>query len=233
MYGPILLAGLTNSMYFNFNANNIESMITPPKSGNQFTITGTTTSMKAIPNMDVISEQYTIYFKNGGENILPYNPSGSTIKISGAYDMVFTGGAGILANPLEAIRSGDPGQKNNGTVETFIYNTQHGIQSVELDYQYVSGYGQNGQGTGAQFNLYLTTSPYVAGTQHLIYTSPHFTDYSYDQCNTCYSPPVKFKTSGNLNVDVSKNYYVFQFVFIDNDRNVQLLLSSFNLTVYC
>ena len=99
--------------------------------------------MTMIPQMDIINEVYTIYFKNGQAQILPYNRTGSRIIIDGAYDMEFTGDAGILSNPLENIRSGDPNQINNATAMTFMNNKQHKIKNIEFHYQYVSGYGGN------------------------------------------------------------------------------------------
>ena len=231
MYGPILLAGLTNSVYFDFEVNKIEETIRPVGGGsNKFIATDINgNNMTMIPQMDIINEVYTIYFKNGQASILPYNASGSRIEIDGAYDMVFTGGAGILANPLENIRSGNPNEINNGTAMTFINNKQHRVKNVGIDYQYVSGYGGNNVGIGANFTLYLRTDPYKE--IYTIYKSPHFRNYSYDECNTCYSPPVRFR-SDDMNIDVSDLDFVFEFVFENNDRNVQLLLDTLNITVF-
>ena len=75
----------------------------------------------------------------------------------------------------------------------------------------------------------ITTTSYKE--IYSIYQSPHFRNYSYDKCNTCYSPLVKFKST-DLNINVSNDDFVFQFVFQNNDRNVQLLLDTLNITVF-
>eukprot|EP01084_Bolivina_argentea_P301923 521025_1 len=233
MYGPILLAGLTDNAYFRFDENKIEEIIVPPKNkSNKFIISDINgNNLTFIPQMDIINEIYTIYFKNAQTQMLPYYVNGSSVPISGSYDMSFTGGAIILEDPLECIRSGSPEQINNGTVITLVTNKEHQIKYVSLDYQYITQYGGNGVGIGANFSLYLHQKPYSNQQNYIIYKSPHFTNYSYDVCDTCYSPPVRVK-SNDLNIDVSNNNFVFEFVFQNNDRNVQLLLSSLNITVF-
>eukprot|EP01084_Bolivina_argentea_P301921 521022_1 len=65
MYGPILLAGMTNSVYFNFDLNKIEDIIHPKGDGsNAFVATDINgDNMTMIPQMDIINQVYTIYFK--------------------------------------------------------------------------------------------------------------------------------------------------------------------------
>jgi hypothetical protein len=56
----------------------------------------------------------------------------------------------------------------------------------------------------------------------VVYRSPDLTDYPFDGCSNCYSPPVYEYVHG-LAIPVQQPS-VIKFVFQNNDRNVQLLL---------
>jgi len=132
-----------------------------------------------------------------------------------------TGGAGVVSNPTLSLRSGNPSETNTADLDTLIQDDTHNIDGLTLQYSYVTGYGS---GTGTNFTISL-----VGATTAVIYTSPQLTDYSYDSCNTCYSPPVSVSKLG-LNL-VAKTAVKIRFTFQDNQKNVQLKL-GFNATIH-
>ena len=119
------------------------------------------------------------------------------------------------------IRSGNPGELNTVTVSSIVQDPKHTLKSISFSFKYVSGYGPAGRKVGASLSLQIAkrcdaVSPIV------LYTSPQFTDYPFDVCSTCYSPSVLVNVT-NLNISVS-SASVLQFVFENNDRNLQVLL---------
>jgi hypothetical protein len=87
------------------------------------------------------------------------------------------------------------------------------IQSIAFEYEYITGYNT---GIGANFTLKAANVN--------IYSSPHYTDYSYNANRSNYSNPVPVDVS-KLSVKVpASGESLLEFVFDNNDRNIQLLL---------
>eukprot|EP01084_Bolivina_argentea_P301919 521016_1 len=76
MYGPILLAGITDSVYFDIDLNKIAIYPVGDGSNKFIAIDVNGNNITMIPQMDIIHEVYTIYFKDSQAGILPYNASG-------------------------------------------------------------------------------------------------------------------------------------------------------------
>lgn len=129
-------------------------------------------------------------------------------------DFIFSGGSQVESNPLNSIRSGNPGEH---TVVAFQDPLLAGIviSQVSFQYRYISGFGPTG--VGSNFSLR------VAGSS--VYSSPEFTKFSYNQNRSNYSPPISVHASG-LQIQVPKtgNTPRVEFAFNNNGRNVQLLL---------
>jgi hypothetical protein len=118
------------------------------------------------------------------------------------------------------LRSGNPGETNSVRVGLVMQSAQHTVFSVSFSYRYVSGYGPAGRERGTNFTVFLTRV--CSGTKIPIYSSPDLVDYPFDVCSYCYSPPVSVHVPG-MHLDV-KEATELEFVFQNNDRNVQLLL---------
>lgn len=132
---------------------------------------------------------------------------------------LLSGGAGVTANPLLSLRSGNPGTVSSATFATSL-SPNALITGIDFSYQYLTGYGP--KGVGSNFTIE------VAGV--MLYESPSFTNYSYDANRSDYSPPVLMQISG-LNIHVAENNTRVIIQFHNNDRNLQLLLPlAMNIT---
>jgi hypothetical protein len=164
--------------------------------------------------------------------------SGSSVvelSAGAASDFTLDGFASIEPNgDADNIRSGDPGDVSDVAWSVSAQDASHSIVGVEFAYQYVAGYGGNGAPGGAVMELIAVTpgacgiGPGELPVVSTLYTSPPLVNYSYDVCNTCYSPPVSVVRS-SLNLNATQGL-LFALRFTDNQRNVQLKLPM-NLTV--
>jgi len=193
-----------------------------PNTINAHDTTGKDTSFIVLLN--AINEHYTIYFNTSDIPVIHYNAAGSVVPSSTSYDLLTSGGASVISNPTLSLRSGNPNEVNTVYLATAIQDATHQVDGLTLSYSYVTGYG-SGVGT----NFTISFSNLNTGTDTLVYASPHYTDYSYDSCNTCYSPLVTVSKLG-LNLAATDMLRV-KFVFQDNDKNIQLKL-DFNATVH-
>lgn len=75
---------------------------------------------------------------------------------------------------------------------------------------------------GTNFSVVISPLCNPETSSHTVYSSPHLTDYPFDTCNNCYSPPVEVHATG-LSIPVS-TASVIKLVFENNDRNLQILL---------
>ncbi len=239
MYGSVLLAGLTTSDALpGVDPARIAEFVTPvPAPPGSQTLNFTAASECAganitlIPLMDVMFEQYAVYFKTGTQAVIGYNASGVSV-IDGSYaSWSTTGGASVLTNgPDWNIRSGDPQEVNTATLMPVVQDPTHAVVGLNWTYRYVSGYGPAGAHVGTNFSLVATT---VCGqtVSAPLYTSPELTQYPFDVCNTCYSPPVNvYLPPGSINIPVTTATR-FMLVFHDNDRNIQMDLPA-SLTIF-
>ena len=135
----------------------------------------------------------------------------STFVLNEPADFLLSGGASVQAAPLNSLRSGNPGSRATAAVRASL-NANATIERVTLAYRYDTGFAS---GTGTNFTLQ------VSGQS--VYASPHLTDYQYDHNRSNYSLPVQVDASG-LGITVPAGGSHIEFVFDNNDRNVQLLL---------
>jgi len=224
-YGPLVLAGLTNSPFLPGSITNLSWFTRTSDTALTFNAHDDDgTDVSFIPLLNVVSQHYTIYFNTSGIPFVSYNTAGSLIPTSTSADFLCYGGASTISNPTLSLRSGNPNETNTVYLLTAVQDATHLVDGLTLSYSYVTGYGN---GVGANFTISFENL--VSGANTVIYTSPRLTDYSYDQCNTCYSPPVSVSKLG-LGLSATSLVRV-KFVFQDNDKNVQLKL-NFNATVH-
>jgi len=224
MYGPLLLGGETSSFFLPVSPTDFSwitrtsttalTFVAHPQTGANVTF---------LPLLNIISEKYTIYFNTSGVPEVHYNAAGSVVPSSTNGDFLCSGGASVISNPTLSLRSGNPNEVNSVYLTTGIQDDTHPIDGLTLQYSYVTGYGS---GTGTNFTISLESAN---GADTTIYNSPQLTDYSYDSCNTCYSPPVAVSKLG-LGLSATSMVRV-KFVFQDNSKNVQLKL-PINVTVH-
>ena len=139
----------------------------------------------------------------------------ASFVVAAAGDLVMSGGAQVIANPLSSIRSGNPGQRSVAAIKVPL---SKGIvlTSLSFEYRYITGFGAAGTGSGSNFTIQ------AAGLD--LYTSPHLTDYAYSDNRSNYSKPVPVRAAG-LSIKVpSTGDSRLEIRFDNNDRNVQLLL---------
>lgn len=125
--------------------------------------------------------------------------------------------------PKGALRSGTPG--HDGVAASHMLLTPGSmIESLSFSYRYVSGYGPAGKGVGTNFS--------VRANGQVVYASPHYTDYAYDQNRTNFSAPVRVDVSGLSIAVPKKGISRLEFDFANNDRNLELLL-PLSITLTC
>ena len=145
----------------------------------------------------------------------------SSLVATSAQDLVLSGGAQVTADPLNSLRSGNPGQHS---VASFILKLSVGavLQHVSFDYRYNIGFGGSNC-TGSNFS--------VRAAGATVYRSPHLKDYSYDKNRTNYSSPISVDVTVP-SVPITATDARLEILFDNNDRNMQLLL-PLNLTLRC
>jgi len=233
MYGAILLAGITDTDSLSGDPGKIDTWV-QRTSDTELTFTAeptTCASVKLIPLMNVMFERYAVYFHTSGSSgsVVHYDARGSVLP-SGSANFRVTGGASLTPNGRDTnIRSGEPGETSSAIWTTAVQDPTHVVSGVDLTYRYVSGYGPAGRHVGSVFSIVIMDQ--CGGTSQVLYTSPELVDYSFDSCNTCYSPPQVVRINpGTLHISVT-NPMVLGLSFKNNDRNVQFLL-PLNATVY-
>jgi len=235
LYGSILLAGITpTDSLTNFDPTRISDLIvrTNDDSVLNFTAPSTCGNMSMIPLMDIMFEQYAVYFHTEGGNNYGYNASGYSILPGGYNNWATTGGASVLTNGNDwNIRSGDPQEINTAILTSVVLDPTHYITGLNFSYRYVSGYGPAGQHVGTNFTLTTGDRCGTSTNGPILYQSPELTQYPFDVCNTCYSPYVNvYIPPGTLKISVT-NATVFTLIFQNNDRNIQMDLPA-PMTIY-
>ena len=133
-----------------------------------------------------------------------------TIVAQGPFDFVLSGGASVANAPLNALRSGNPGQH---TIASFIAPLNPGVelQSVEFEYSYDMGFGAAGSGLGSNFTVSMAGS--------VLYESPHLNEYAYDANRTNFSTPIPVRAEG-LSVRVPEGgVYHLEIAFDNNGKS--------------
>ena len=138
----------------------------------------------------------------------------TSFVVSAARDFHLAGGAQVSANPLNSIRSGNPGQFSTVALSVSL-SAGVTLESVSFSYRYITGFGAAGQGNGSNFTVRAAGVP--------VYASPHYNDYSYSANRSNYSNPVSVEAS-SLAIKVSTEGQCIEIDFANNDRNIQLLL---------
>jgi hypothetical protein len=230
MYGGMLLAGLgeSNVLQGVTPANVSEWVVRTSDSALNFTAITACGNISLIPLANIMFESYSVYFDTSPAAAQPigFNASGYSTVPGSSDSFVVGGGATVLPNGDSMnIRSGDPNTSTTAYYATAVQDATHAVTSVSFSYQYVSGYGPAGAQVGANFSLVLLSSDDSCGQPSVVatlYSSPDLTQYPYDVCNTCYSPPQNVSVAGlNLPVVAASQ---FAFFFQNNDRNLQLQL---------
>ena len=147
----------------------------------------------------------------------------STFVFNNPGGLILAGGASIQSAPLYSLRSGNPPHHTSAALRT-VLNPGATVTRVTFSYRYNTGFGPTGVGTN--FTLAVAGQP--------AYASPHLTDYAYSHNKSNYSLPVVVDAL-SLAIVVPKTVpsasYV-EFLFDNNDRNVQLLL-PITVTLEC
>lgn len=152
--------------------------------------------------------------------------SGVPTYIAGGSDFTAAGGAVVTSNPSLSIRSGSPQQHSSAVLATgvgtrLIVDPAKSLDTVAFAYQYITGYGAAGTHVGSNFSAVLRPVGGV-GADVVLHQSGELTDYSYDSCRSCYSPPVAVR-KGGLRLAAARAYELW-LLFDNHDRNMQLLL---------
>eukprot|EP00047_Mylnosiga_fluctuans_P024817 m.171107 g.171107 ORF g.171107 m.171107 type:complete len:459 (+) comp9933_c1_seq7:184-1560(+) len=134
------------------------------------------------------------------------------IELGGAASFVLNSGVGNLV-------SGNPGETSTVTVLSHIQDSVYPISGLSFVYQYLTA-GAATVRAGANFTVSIVDVCSGQGT--VVYRSPELTDYSYDNCTTCYSPAVGVALGG-LSIPVQAKSAI-QFTFYNNNRGLRLKL---------
>ena len=126
-------------------------------------------------------------------------------------DLVMAGGASVVAAPLYALRSGNPGERTSAAFRAARLQPGAAVSRVQFAYRYDTGFGPPGD--GANFSLR------VGGAT--VYASPRLTDFSYDHNRSNYSRPVAVDAAVAVRIGAGAG---IELAFDNNGRNVQLLL---------
>lgn len=240
MYGPLVLAGLTATSFcpgvFNkpidewvkrVDGDELVWEATPdPTLGGQ--------PFLLIPLFRVMDEVYTVYLHFDAPPHAGYDPAGTMVPLAKSADVVTGGTASMTTDPhgRATIRTGDPQTRGTAMAMTGLLAPGYSVVAVALNYSYNTGYYNPAQTNGPNFTVVFSPSvrdPFAAGGV-VVYKSPHYTDYPYDKCEWCYSPPVPVNVT--LAPPLSAASELFVWVVVDNnDHNLQIPL-PLGVTVY-
>lgn len=189
MYGPLVLAGLTDSNVFLPEGHGLEptSFITRTSrtalnfsaSGKDFV--GHPKIMAMIPLFQIMEEEYCVYFKTSGESNIPYSPGGAAVPSASSGDWQFSG-AGIAPTRQPGasvdLRTDGPNSVSTMTMIHPIVGQNHDIAQVSLSFCYVAGYDS---GPGAWPTLSVVLLDAVNGkTVKTVWASSPLDKYEFD-----------------------------------------------------
>ena len=156
--------------------------------------------------------------------ILAPQPPSTFVFGSNPGDLILAGGAALSqagVAPLFALRSGNPPAHTSAALRVLL-NPGATVTRATFLYRYNTGFGPTGVGTN--FTLAVAGQP--------AYASPHLTDYIYGHNRSNYSLPVAVDAA-SLAIVVPKTVPSHvEFLFANNQRNVQLLL-PLTVTLEC
>ena len=145
----------------------------------------------------------------------------STFVFNDPGDLILAGGASVQSAPLYSLRSGNPPAHTSAVLRTLL-NPGATVTRVSFGYRYNTGFGPSGVGTN--FTLAVAGQP--------AYASPHLTDYTYTHNKSNYSLPVMVGAASLAIVVPETVPAHVEFLFANNQRNVQLLL-PLTVTLEC
>eukprot|EP00937_MAST-01D_sp_MAST-1D-sp2_P001797 g1797.t1 len=195
-------------------------------------------AVQLMPLMDVQDEAYTAYFHSCAPEVPPSAPvapppgggggGAAAVPTGGAADWTARRGARLAQNgALLNIRSGDKGQDGASVISTHPVlaaaageSAAGAVAAVGFAYRYVSGYGSNGTGLGANFTVSLADR--FGATLAPVWSSPHLNQYPYDACHTCYSPYAAVLARVPAAAALPRQPLHVKLTFDNNDRNLQL-----------
>ena len=247
MYGPMVLAGLTNSRWFipagppdepaTFITRTSSEALTfeakgqllepkPPVRARAETgaYTQLADAIQMTPLMDVVRQRYTIYFDTLLHTI-PYAAGGAIVPSDSPAAFEFSRGASASGGPKDAacsggnVRSGNPGATSRVSLDHPMLAPGYEISAVSLAFRYTAGYTPPpGRHVDDPIVTVLLTN--TSGTTlATIYTSQPLGNYSFDHF-TSYSPPIKVAATG---LHVRNDKLVFVTLEIANrQRNLQI-----------
>lgn len=250
MYGPLVLAGLTDTNRFVpkgavsepaqwMRRTSSENLAFTADGVNSWS--GAASSMTLMPLFEVMDETYTVYFDTNKPPVIPYGPQGATVPSVTAADLQTEGSASITNAPHDAstsgqanIRSGNPGSTSRILFRSALIAPGHVIDKISLSFRYVAGYtpaaGQTKVAPTIDVVL-VNASSQSQVLRTLLKTGP-LGNYSWDHF-TGYSPPILVNAVG-LNLDNTAAVLLGLDVH-NNDRNLQIpvddLAAGFNAQV--
>ena len=117
----------------------------------------------------------------------------------GAHDLLLTGGASFVpghgAPTGMALRTGSPGQTSAASFPKTVLAPGISVTDISFTYRYISGFGAAGYGHGTNLSLSVSDEA-LRRSGKVVYSSPHYTDYSYSANKSNYSLPVHVHVSG-------------------------------------
>jgi len=238
MYGPLVLAGVSNSTFFQpAGGKALEPATFIVRKSSQellFEATGATYSqpeggvkMLMMPLYQIMEESYSVYFKTVGISEVKYSASGAAVptsSVGGDWSCV-NAAAGVSKIPGDVdLRTKGPNTKSFMTVVHPIVGQGHSINSISMSYRYLAGFGNAGPGDWPVLSLHVVSA--MSGkTVKTVYTSPPLDKYQFDRGDK-YSPAINV-SAVNLNIDNTETVFLKLWV-ANNARNLQIPLDPVN-----
>jgi hypothetical protein len=190
MYGPLVLAGLTDTNTFipDGSAANPSAFITrTSNSVLNFTAVGNNSvgdavSLPMIPLFEVMDETYCVYFTTTGASRVPYAVGGATVPSASSGDWHFENAGTTPTRQAGAsvdLRTAGPNTVSTLTISHPIIGQHHRISEVSLSFRYVAGYDS---GAGAWPTVSVVLRDAIDGNPvETIWTSSPLEKYQFDK----------------------------------------------------
>lgn len=219
-YGPLVLAGLTDSplLVGDMQDTSLQKWIFRPnpdvlefKLASQFDL-----EISAKPLMELVHEHYTVYFN------ITSTPDVCSLKACPVFmlndEMFFdlTGSAKIVNDTC--LFSGNSHDTNNVWLTTFFQDSAL-VTAFKMTYSYMTP-----STTGAGTNFSVVLENLASQNTFTLYASPQYTDH-----NSQWSDVMTVAVSG-LNISISE-LSSLRFIFSNNDRYIQLSLTNLTLAL--
>lgn len=153
--------------------------------------------------------------------------AGTANLVLGGHDFILAAGTSFIpghgAPTGEALRTGSPGQKSIASFPKSVLAAGVTVTELSFEFRYITGYEKIPSGNGANLSLAITDDA-LSRSGTVVYSSPHFTEYSYSLNSSNYSAPVNVHVTGLSIPSSNKHTTRLQFSFDNNDRNLQLLI---------